>query len=234
MAAVIPILYEDNHLLVVVKPPHIPVQADASGDRDLLTMLKADVKERYHKPGAVYLGLVHRLDRPVGGVMVFARTSKAASRLSAAIREGRMEKRYLCVACGECPGGTLTDWLKKDERTHSSRVTEEGAPGAKLARLTYRTLAVQEGLSLCDVTLLTGRSHQIRVQMAHSGHPLWGDARYNPSAKPGQDIALFCRCLAFPHPVGGREMRFTAGPEGGVWNLFDRACYRALKEEKND
>ena len=122
VAAVIPILYEDNHLLVVVKPPHIPVQADASGDADLLTLLKADIKERYHKPGAVYLGLVHRLDRPVGGVMVFARTSKAAARLSAAIREGRMEKRYLCVACGECPGGMLTDWLKKDGRTHTSRV----------------------------------------------------------------------------------------------------------------
>lgn len=230
----IPILYEDNHLLVVVKPPHIPVQADASGDADLLTLLKADIKERYHKPGAVYLGLVHRLDRPVGGVMVFARTSKAAARLSAAIREGRMEKRYLCVACGECPGGTLTDWLKKDGRTHTSRVTEAGEPGARLAELRYRPLAVREGLSLCDVTLLTGRSHQIRVQMAHSGHPLWGDARYNPASRPGQDIALFCRCLAFSHPVGGRELRFTAGPEGGVWNLFDRACYRGLKEDTDD
>ncbi len=230
----IPILYEDNHLLVVVKPPHIPVQADASGDDDLLTLLKADIKTRYHKPGAVYLGLVHRLDRPVGGVMVFARTSKAAARLSAAIREGRMDKRYLCVACGQCPGGDLTDWLKKDGRTHSSWVADECTPGAKLAKLRYRTMAVREGLSLCDVTLLTGRSHQIRVQMAHSGHPLWGDARYNPAAKPGQDIALFCRSLAFPHPVGGRAMCFTARPEGGIWNLFDRACYMGLKEDADD
>ena len=98
-------IYEDNHLLVVVKPPRIPVQADDSGDRDLLTLLKEDVKERYNKPGAVYLGLVHRLDRPVGGVMVFARTSKAAARLSQVIREGKMDKRYLCVATGDCPGG---------------------------------------------------------------------------------------------------------------------------------
>ena len=216
----IPTLYEDNHLLVVVKPPHIPVQADASGDADLLTLLKADIKARYHKPGAVYLGLVHRLDRPVGGVMVFARTSKAASRLSAAIREGRMDKRYLCVACGQCPGGTLTDWLKKDERTHSSRVTGENEPGAKLAKLHYRPLATREGLSLCDVTLLTGRSHQIRVQHANAGFPLWGDARYG-QGRPGEQIALWAARLEFEHPTRKTPMRFVSlPPESGAWAVF--------------
>ena len=217
----IPYLYEDNHLLVVVKKAGVPVQADESGDPDLLTLLKRDVKERYQKPGEVYLGLVHRLDRPVGGVMVFARTSKAAARLSETIRKEAMGKRYLCVAEGSAEDAELEDWLLKDAKTHSSRVVPAGTPGAKKALLRRRVLAVKDGYSLCEIELLTGRSHQIRVQMAHSGHPLWGDARYNPHAVPGQDIALFCRYLSFPHPVGGRTMTFTALPEGKIWAKFD-------------
>lgn len=208
----------------------VPVQADDSGDPDLLTMLKKDVKERYGKPGDVYLGLVHRLDRPVGGVMVFARTSKAANRLSAAIREGRVGKRYLCVAEGNAGDAYLENWLLKDPSTHTSKCVPEGTPGAKKACLRRRVLAQANGYSLCEIELLTGRSHQIRVQMMQSGHPLWGDARYNRNARPGQDIALFCCRLSFPHPVGGREMVFTALPEGKIWQLFDSACYQALKE----
>ena len=214
-------LYEDNHLLVVVKPVGMPVQEDESRDPDLLSALKADIKERYQKPGAVYLGLVHRLDRPVGGVMVFARTSKAAARLSQALQEDRMHKEYYCVVKGDCPAGELRDWLLKDEKTHSSRVVPGGTPGAKEARLYREPLAHVEGYTLCRVRLFTGRSHQIRVQMQHSGFPLWGDARYNPAARPGQDIALFAYRLTLPHPVGGAEMSFSARPTGGIWAKFD-------------
>ncbi len=218
----ISVLYEDNHLLVVVKPAGIPVQADASRDPDLLTLLKAYIAEKYHKPGAVYLGLVHRLDRPVGGVMVFARTSKAAARLSDAVRRGWMDKEYLCVACGAPPEGRYEDWLRKDAASNTSRVVPEGTPGAKDAALVLTPLDRRDGLSLCRVRLLTGRSHQIRVQLASRGTPLWGDARYNPQARPGQDIALFCQSLTFPHPVGGEPVTFSARPQGGVWELFAR------------
>lgn len=216
----IPVLYEDNHLLAVVKPAGVPVQEDSSGDADLLSLLKAYIKEKYQKPGAVYLGLVHRLDRPVGGVMVFARTSKAAARLSAALREGRTAKEYRCVCTGTPPAGVYEDWLLKDEKTFSSRVVPENTPGAKRARLTLTPLVSREGLTLCRVVLDTGRSHQIRVQCASRGCPLWGDQRYNPAARPGQDIALFCTSMTLPHPVTKEAMTFTASPPGGVWEKF--------------
>jgi 23S rRNA pseudouridine1911/1915/1917 synthase len=232
--AVIRRLYEDNHILVVVKPVGIPVQADASGGDDLLSLLKADIKVRYQKPGAVYLGLVHRLDQPVGGVMVFARTSKAAGRLSAALRDGKIKKRYLCVTQADAPGGILADYLLKDTRTYSSRVVPEGTPGAKLARLRYEPLARERGLTLCRVALYTGRSHQIRVQLSHSGYPIWGDARYNPQARPGQDIALFCQSLSFPHPVGGQPVTFSALPSGSPWTFFDPGRLSGLKEDIDD
>ncbi|MGI6315126.1 MAG: RluA family pseudouridine synthase [Christensenellales bacterium] len=219
--AVIPVLYEDNHLLAVVKPAGVPVQEDSSGDADLLTLLKAYIKEKYRKPGAVYLGLIHRLDRPVGGVMVFARTSKAAARLSAAIREGRTEKEYLCVCLGEPAGGVYEDWLLKDGKTFSSRSVPPDTPGGKPARLTLAPLQTREGLTLCRVTLATGRSHQIRVQCASRGTPLWGDQRYNPSVRPGQDIALFCVRMTVPHPVKKEAITFTASPQGKIWDLFD-------------
>ena len=204
-------IYEDNHILVVVKPPRIPVQADESGDMDLLTMLKADVKERYNKPGAVYLGLVHRLDRPVGGVMVFARTSKAAARLSAVIREGKMDKRYLCVAAGDCPGGELTDYLKKDARTHSSSVVKPGTEGAKLAKLAYEKLDYKDGFSLCDIELMTGRSHQIRVQFSSRGMPLVGERKYCTLEDPCE-IALWSYRIAFTHPGTGKRVEFAKAP----------------------
>lgn len=215
------ILYEDNHVLVVVKPKGVPVQADASGDEDLATALKEYVKVRYQKPGAVWLGIVHRLDRPVGGVMVFARTSKAASRLSDEIRRGGMDKRYLCVAEGEFAPGRWEDWLLKDNASNTSRTVPEGTEGARDASLIQRTLAFRDGLSLTEVELLTGRSHQIRVQFSSRGHALWGDARYNPNSKPGQDIALFAAGLSFTHPTTKERLTFTASPEGTPWDLFE-------------
>lgn len=217
----IPILYEDNHLLVVVKPPGWLSQADGSSAPDVLEAARAYIGEKYHKPGNVYLGLVHRLDRPVGGVMVLARTSKAAARLSAAIREHRMEKTYLAVACGTPPEGELVHHLVKDAQTNTSRVAVPGAPGAKRAALSLKVLETRGGLSLCQIGLLTGRSHQIRVQLAASGAPLWGDRRYNPASAPGQSVALWAWHLVLPHPVGGRMMTFSAPPKGAPWQEFD-------------
>lgn len=216
------ILYEDNHLLVVVKPPHIPVQADESGDRDLLTELKSYIKEKYQKPGAVYLGLVHRLDRPVGGVMVFARTSKAAVRLQKAWQTRAVEKRYLAVCEGSAPDkGTLEHWLETDEQTRMTRVAQEGR--GKSACLRYTCAARKDGLSLLDIELLTGRKHQIRVQLNSSGLPIWGDQRYNPQAKKGQNIALYAYSLAFAHPTKPDEnLCFEHLPPGGPpWNAFE-------------
>ena len=217
----IPVLYEDNHLLAVVKPPNLPVQADRSGDDDLLSILKRYIGNKYDKPGNVYLGLVHRLDRPVGGAMVFARTSKAASRLSAAFAAHAQDKRYLAVLRGGPDGPrSLADWLKKDGSTGMVRVTKEGEAGAKLARLDTRPLAARDGLTLSEVTLHTGRAHQIRVQHAHAGWPLWGDARYG-GGRPGQQIALWAVSLRLEHPTRHETLRFTAPPpDDGAWRAF--------------
>ena len=215
------VLYEDNHLLAVVKPPNLPVQADRSGDDDLLSILRRYIGQKYEKPGAVYLGLVHRLDRPVGGAMVFARTSKAASRLSAAFAGHEQDKRYLAVLQGELREPlSLRDWLLKDGRTGMVHVVPQGTPGAKDARLDSTPLAARDGLTLCAVTLYTGRAHQIRVQHAHAGFPLWGDARYG-GGRPGQQIALWAASLSVEHPTRHERLRFTAAPpDDGAWRAF--------------
>ena len=207
------VLYEDNHLLVVEKPANVPVQADASGDEDLLTACKRYIKEKYAKPGEVYLGLVHRLDRPVGGVMVFARTSKAAARLTEQFSAHRAEKRYAAVVEGSAPwSGRLTDFLVKNESTNTTAVVQEGTPGAKQARLSYRTLARANGLSLLDVDLQTGRPHQIRVQLSNAGFPIKGDQRYNPNARVGDQIRLWAYALTIAHPTLKEPMTFYALP----------------------
>lgn len=220
------ILYEDNHILVAVKPVNMPVQRDETGDPDLLTELKAYVKVKYNKPGEVFLGLVHRLDRPVGGVMVFARTSKAASRLMPQFAEKNgagAVKRYAAITEGEpmpFVARHYSCWMKKDEKERRSFVVPEGTEGAKSASLEARTVCVKNGLSLADVLLHTGRHHQIRVQLSDAGNPIWGDQKYNPAAKPGQQIALFAYSLSFEHPVTHERMTFTALPEGGAWKAF--------------
>lgn len=212
------ILYEDNHLLVVEKPVNMPVQGDASGDMDLLTACKAYIKEKYHKPGEVYLGLVHRLDRPVGGVMVFARTSKAASRLTDQFKSRKAKKRYAAIVEGEAPAyGSLTDWLYKDERTNTVSVVPPQTPGAKEARLRFTTLNREKGRSLLEVELMTGRPHQIRVQLSHMGCPILGDQRYNPNAKPGSQIRLWAYSLTLQHPTLGENMTFFSLPP---WEEF--------------
>ena len=164
------VVYEDNHIIVVEKPVNIPSQGDKTGDTDMLTLVKAYIKKKYNKPGEVYLGLVHRLDRPVGGVMVFARTSKAAARLSEQVRNKDFKKKYLVIADGkfEKNKGTLEDYLLKNEKTNTSKVVKEGTKNAKLAILDYEVLKYNEeiNLSVVKVNLHTGRHHQIRVQMA--------------------------------------------------------------------
>lgn len=215
------ILYEDNHLLVVEKPVNMPVQADSSGDPDLLSALKAYVKHKYEKPGEVYLGLVHRLDRPVGGVMVFARTSKAAARLSEQFQKHIAKKRYAAVVLGTAlPAAQLTDFLRKDEETFSSAVVSEDTPGAKSAKLCYALLSQRGGRSLLDVELFTGRAHQIRVQLAHAGLPIAGDQRYNAAARPGEQIALWAYALSLRHPTLNEEMTFTLQPQGEAFAQF--------------
>lgn len=217
----VPVLYEDNHLLIVQKPQNMPAQSDSSGDPDLLTVLKAYVKKKYNKPGDVYLGLVHRLDRPAGGVMAFARTSKAAARLSAQLKTRQMSRTYLAVVAGAIKeDGALCDWLWKDERSNTSRVVSEGTAGAKLARLSYRALGVCGGNTLVEVHLDTGRSHQIRVQFAHAGHPLVCDQKYNRGAERG-DLALWAWKLSLEHPTKKEPMTFTCPPpDRAPWNAF--------------
>ena len=218
----IPVLYEDNHLLVVIKPPNLPAQADRSGDDDLLRILKNYIGKKYQKPGNVYLGLVHRLDRPVGGVMVFARTSKAAARLSRDFSAHAQDRRYLAVLQGHLETERmLEDWLLKGA-DGMVRVVPANAPGAKQAILTTRPLAVRGERTLVEVKLQTGRSHQIRVQHAHAGLPLWGDARYG-DGKPGEQIALWAYRLGFEHPTRHESLLFTAPPpEAGAWLDFDQ------------
>jgi 23S rRNA pseudouridine1911/1915/1917 synthase len=208
-------LYEDNHILVVVKPVNMPTQEDESRDPDLLNVLKAELKVRHQKPGNVYLGLVHRLDRPVGGVMVFAKTSKAASRLSDTVRTRQMDKSYLAVVHGKPnqPQNTLIHWLLKNTDTNTVRVVTEGAAGAKEAVLDYQTLGSSDGLSLVKIKLHTGRSHQIRVQFAAIGCPLYGDQRYGSGLnKPGQQLALWSTELSFEHPTLKEALRFQSLP----------------------
>ena len=213
----IKIIYEDNHLLVVEKPINMPTQEDDSKDPDLLSELKKYIKEKYNKPGNVYLGLVHRLDRPVGGVMVFAKTSKAASRLSDQVRTHKLDKRYYAVIEGKLEEGTLKDKLLKDPKTNNTIVSDLG----KESVLSFKNITYKDGLSLVDIHLETGRSHQIRVQFSSRGHALYGDQRYNKNAKAGEQIALYAYYLSFEHPVTKEKLEFKLDkPNKYPWNIF--------------
>lgn len=200
----VPILYEDNHLLLVQKPVNIPVQEDQSGDKDLLTYLKEDIKYRYQKPGNVYLGLVHRLDRPVGGAMVFAKTSKAASRLSDQVRRNDMGRTYYAVVHGipKQASNRLVDYLYKNRQKNIVSIVSKNHKEGKKAVLDYTVVASRDGLSLVSVQLQTGRPHQIRVQLAGMGTPIWGDQKYGQHySHVGQQIALWAQSLTLEHPV---------------------------------
>lgn len=212
------IVYEDNHLIVAVKPPNLLTQGDATGDDCLLDQLRLYIKERYHKPGDVYLGLVHRLDRPVGGLVAFARTSKAASRLSDQVRTHAMAREYLAVveSGASMPDtGDLCDWLMQNEASGLVHPVAFGTPGAKEARLSFQVLGrdAARDTALVHVRLQTGRKHQIRVQLAHSGHPLLCDMRYGRGVR-GQSVALWGAVLKLTHPTRREEMTFVSVPRG--------------------
>ncbi len=216
------VLYEDNHLLVVEKPYGVPSQADESGDADMLTLCKAYVKEKYNKPGDVYLGLVHRLDRPTSGVMVFARTSKAAARLSEQIRNREFDKTYLAVLtkAPQPPRGELVHWLAKDEQSHTARIVQEGAANAKQAALEYATLDTKDGLTLVKVRLLTGRFHQIRAQFAAIGCAVYGDMKYG-ACELKAPLALHACRVCLVHPTQKTPMCFDSIPVRPPFDRFD-------------
>ena len=207
------ILYEDNHIIVVIKPYNVPVQADSSNNLDMLTIIKNYIKEKYNKPGNVYLGLVHRLDRPVGGVMVFAKTSKAASRLSEEVRTNKIHKTYLTVVHGildkKCD--KLINKMSKDEKTHNSYIDEKNG---KEAILEYKVIKEEDNLSLLKINLITGRHHQIRLQLSNINHPIYGDQRYGFQDK--KQIMLYAYKLEFTHPVTKELMTFKNLP---TWDI---------------
>ncbi|MGE5255467.1 MAG: RluA family pseudouridine synthase [Hyphomicrobiales bacterium] len=214
-----PVIFEDNHLLALYKPAGLLVQGDESGEVCLLDLAKAWIKERHQKPGRVFLGLVHRLDRPVAGALVLARTSKAAGRLSHQIRTRQVHKLYLAVVEGRLPSveGELAHHIERGER--SSRIVEAGAPLGREARLSYRVRAAAGSRSLVEIVLLTGRKHQIRLQLAHIGCPIVGDVRYGAStALADRQIALFAKQIVLEHPTRCEQLSLDAPlPVGWPW-----------------
>lgn len=207
------VLFEDNHIIVVEKKPNILSQSDITKDIDLLTVVKEYVKEKYQKPGNVYIGLVHRLDRPVGGIMVFARTSKAAKRLNEQIKNNKFNKTYIALLSSEIKNkkNTLEDYLYKDEKLRMSKVVNKEHIDAKLCKLEYEEIGVFHNKSLVKINLITGRHHQIRVQFKNQGYPLFGDQLYGD--KSNEHIRLFAYKLEFIHPVTKEMMKFKLLPE---------------------
>ena len=209
------VIYEDNHIIVVEKPVNIPSQGDKTGDVDMLTIIKEYLKEKYNKPGNVYLGLIHRLDRPVGGVMVFAKTSKSAARLSEQVRDKVFKKQYLVIANGKFDKetGVLSDYLLKNERKNMSRVVPEGTKNSKYAELDYEVLKYDEelNLSVLKINLHTGRHHQIRVQLSSRNHSIYGDQKYGGRGH-GKQICLWAYELTINHPITKEEMTFKSIP----------------------
>lgn len=209
------VIYEDNHIIVVEKPYNVPTQEDSSKDIDMITIIKNYLKEKYKKEGNVYLGLVHRLDRPVGGLMIFAKTSKAASRLSEEVRNNTFHKTYLAVVNGKTKNKEkLVDYISKDSKTFSSFIDKENG---KESILEYETLYYDEkkDISLIKVNLITGRHHQIRLQMSNINHPLVGDQRYGIQDK--KQIMLYAYEIEFIHPTKKEVMKFKLLPK---WDII--------------
>ncbi|MDR9365118.1 MAG: RluA family pseudouridine synthase [Balneolaceae bacterium] len=217
----IEILFEDNHLLAVNKPAGLLSQEDYTGDPDLLTLCKIYLKREYDKKGNVFLGLLHRLDRPVSGVMLFAKTSKAASRLSEQIRKRSIKKSYYAVVEGVSPqNGMLQDYLLKNQTTNTVSVASSKNKDAKKAELIYQREKVENRLSLLNITLITGRPHQIRVQLSHHGYPIYGDQKYG--SKHSGKISLHASELTFSHPTLKKELSVrTKLPNGFPWDFFN-------------
>ncbi len=216
------VIYEDNHIIVVVKPQNVPSQADESKDEDMLSLVKAYIKEKYNKPGEAFVGLVHRLDRPTGGIMVFARTSKAANRLSEQIKNGEFVKTYYCVTEGipKELDGHIVNYLKKVDNI--VKIVPMSETGAKRAETIYNVLQTNGKNALIKVNILTGRSHQIRVQMANLNAPIYGDGKYGKVNKLTNHLALWAGELSFKHPTKDETLYFKVyPPEEKPWTEFN-------------
>lgn len=221
------VLYEDNHIIVVNKVTGEIVQGDKTGDKPLSDIVKEYIKEQYAKPGEVFLGVVHRLDRPVSGVVCFARTSKALARLNAMFADHKsVRKTYWALTAGTPPAneGTLTHWLTRDEKTNKAKAYDREVPRSKKAILNYRVIGRSERYNLIEVELLTGRHHQIRCQLAKIGCPIKGDLKYGaPRSNPDGSISLHARLLELEHPVSHKQISITAPlPKDKLWQCFDQ------------
>ena len=215
------IIFIDNHLIAVTKPAGLLTQPDRNKDESLIDQTRQWIKEKYNKPNNIFLGLVHRLDRNVSGVVLFARTSKAASRLSKQFREGTPKKHYRAIVLGKLKEEhtTLVHYLRKEKSLRATVFPRE-TPTAKRSELSYEVINSLENKSLLEVSLSTGRFHQIRAQMAFIGHPIIGDVKYGaPEPLPNQEIALYAHKLVFSHPVSNEEITLTA-PEPKTWEQF--------------
>lgn len=223
------ILYEDNQIVVVIKPQNVPTQADDSNDKDMLSMVKDYIKQKYNKPGEAFIGLVHRLDRPTGGIMVFARNSKAANRLTEQFKTHSVEKVYYAITNGVVKVRTqrLVNYLKKDTKENIVKIVPMSETGAKKAELVYNYLADDGKQSLLEVKILTGRSHQIRLQLANIGHSLVGDVKYGKEKGMTSKLGLWAGKLAFDHPTTKERMVFMACPDQNVlpWKNFRMEKY---------
>lgn len=216
------VVYEDNHIIIVNKHSGEIVQGDKTGDKPLSDTVKEYIKQKYNKPGNVFLGVVHRLDRPVSGLVVFAKTSKALSRLNDMFRTGDVHKTYWAIVKRRdiATEGTLTDWLTRNERQNKSYAHEREVPGAKKAVLKYKVRAVADNYMLIEVKLLTGRHHQIRCQLSHMGCPIKGDLKYGaPRSNPDGSISLLSRRVEFVHPVSKENIvAYADVPDDRLWH----------------
>ena len=222
------VLYEDNHIIIVNKAPGEIVQGDKTGDTPLSETVKQWIKETHAKPGNVFLGVAHRLDRPVGGVVVFAKTSKALARLNEMFRLGNVHKTYWAITRGkpEKPEDTLTHWITTVERNNKSYASATPKDGAKESRLAYRTIAESDRYRLLEVNLMTGRKHQIRVQLSAIGCPVKGDLKYGDKrSNPDGSISLMARNIRFIHPVSKKPVDLTAPvPDDPLWKALEQAA----------
>ena len=223
------VVYEDNHIIIVNKQSGEIVQGDKTGDRPLSDIVKQYIKEKYQKPGEVFLGVVHRLDRPVSGLVVFARTSKALTRLNKMFAEGEVHKTYWAIVKNtpEQPKGTLTHWLVRNEKQNKSYAYTTEKPNAKKAILKYKVIGRSDNYTLLEVNLMTGRHHQIRCQLAAMGCPIKGDLKYGaPRSNPDGSISLMSRHVEFTHPVSKLQIAVEAPlPEDSLWQSFQTSLH---------